>query len=148
MIVRSPSVLAAEVVGEILMLSIESGHYFTLEDISGEIWKRIDPPCSFAELLDRLAADYDAERGTIAADVRALLGRMAAQDTVRLRRCSGGSSPYRTASRRWPWSSMPASCDGRRSGPLPLRCSDRDTSSNLRLRMLAKRSQFNFLLHQ
>jgi Coenzyme PQQ synthesis protein D (PqqD) len=108
-IVRSPSVLTAEVVGEIIMLSIERGHYFTLDDISGEIWKRIDPPCSFAELLDRLAADYDAERGTIrvrAADVRALLRRMAAQDTVRLIRCSGGSSPYRTASRRWPWSSM------------------------------------------
>jgi hypothetical protein len=83
-IVRSPAVLTAEVDGEIVMLSIERGHYFGLDDIGSDIWKRIDPPCSFAELIDRLTADYDADRSIIAADVRALLGRMAAQDAVRL----------------------------------------------------------------
>jgi len=81
---RSPSVLAAEVDGEIVMMSIEQGRYFGLDDIGSDIWKRIDPPCLFAELIDRLAADYDADRAVIAADVRALLSRMAAQDVVRL----------------------------------------------------------------
>jgi hypothetical protein len=84
MISRSPAVLAAEVDGEIVMMSIEQGRYFGLDDIGSDIWKRIDPPYSFAELIDRLAADYDADRATIAADVRALLSRMAAQDVVRL----------------------------------------------------------------
>jgi hypothetical protein len=77
-------VLSAEVDGEIVMMSIEQGRYFGLDDIGSDIWKRIDPPCSFAELIDRLATDYDADRATIAADVRALLSRMAAQDVVRL----------------------------------------------------------------
>ena len=81
---RSPAVLTAEVDGEIVMMSIEQGRYFGLDDIGSDIWKRIDPPCSFAELIDRLATDYDADRATIAADVRALLSRMAAQDVVRL----------------------------------------------------------------
>ena len=81
---RSPSVLVAEVDGEIVMMSIEQGRYFGMDDIGSDIWKRIDPPCSFAELIDRLAADYDADRATIAADVRALLLRMAAHDVVRL----------------------------------------------------------------
>ena len=81
---RSPSVLVAEVDGEIVMMSIEQGRYFGLDDIGSDIWKRIDPPCSFAELIDGLAGDYDADRATIATDVRALLGRMAAQDVVRL----------------------------------------------------------------
>ncbi|MEA2993177.1 MAG: hypothetical protein QOD40_2097 [Alphaproteobacteria bacterium] len=83
-IIRSPSVLTAEVDGEIVMLSIERGQYFGLDDIGSDIWKRIDPPCSFLDLVDRLAADYEADRATIAADVRVLLGRMAAQDAVRL----------------------------------------------------------------
>jgi hypothetical protein len=81
---RSPSVLASEVDGEIVMMSIEQGRYFGLDDIGSDIWKRIDPPCSFGELIDRLAADYDADRATIAADVGALLLSMAAQDVVRL----------------------------------------------------------------
>src|SRR5580700_8940161 len=81
---RSPSVVTAEVDGEIVMMSIEQGRYFGLDDIGSDIWKRIEQPCSFATLIDRLAADYDADRATIAADVHALLGRMAAQDVVKL----------------------------------------------------------------
>lgn len=81
---RSPSVLTAEVEGEIVMMSIEQGRYFGLDDIGSDIWNRIEPPCSFAALVDRLAADYEADRATIAADVQTLLGRMAAQDVVRL----------------------------------------------------------------
>lgn len=81
---RSPSVLAAEVDGEIVMMSIEQGRYFGLDDIGSDIWKRIEEPCSFATLVDGLAADYAADRNTIAADVTALLTRMAEQDVVRL----------------------------------------------------------------
>jgi hypothetical protein len=81
---RSPAVLAAEADGEIVMMSIEHGRYFGLDDIGSDIWKRIEQPCSFAALVDALAADYEAERGNIAADVTALLGQMAEQDAVRL----------------------------------------------------------------
>jgi hypothetical protein len=81
---RSPSVLTAEVDGEVVMMSIEQGQYFGLDDIGSDIWKRLDSPCAFADLIDRLAADYDADRASIAADVRALLESMAARDVVRL----------------------------------------------------------------
>jgi hypothetical protein len=81
---RSPSVLTAEVDGEVVMMSIEQGRYFGLDDIGSDIWKRLDTPCSFAELIDRLASDYDADQATIAADVCDLLSRMAEQDVVRL----------------------------------------------------------------
>lgn len=81
---RSPSVLAAEVDSEIVMMSIEHGRYFGLDDIGSDIWKRIEQPCSFATLIEALTADYDADRDTIAKDVTALLTQMAEQDVVRL----------------------------------------------------------------
>jgi len=81
---RSPSVITTEVNGEVVMMSIEQGQYFGLDDIGSDIWKRLDPPCAFADLIDRLAADYDADRASIAADVRALLETMAERDVVRL----------------------------------------------------------------
>jgi coenzyme PQQ synthesis protein D (PqqD) len=81
---RSPAVLAAEVDNEIVMMSIEQGRYFGLDDIGSDIWKRIEQPCSFAALVDALAADYEADRDTIVKDVTALLTQMAAQDVVRL----------------------------------------------------------------
>jgi coenzyme PQQ synthesis protein D (PqqD) len=81
---RSPSVVTADVDGEIMMLSIVHGRYWNLDDVGSEIWRRIEPPCAFDGLVDALAAEYDAERATIAADVQALLQRMLAQDVVRL----------------------------------------------------------------
>ncbi len=81
---RSPSVLTAEVDGEIVMMSIEQGHYFGLDRIGSDIWKRIDPPCSFAALIDGLATDYEADRATIITDVKTLLDHMVERDIVRL----------------------------------------------------------------
>jgi hypothetical protein len=81
---HSPSVLTAEVGGEVVMMSIEQGHYFGLDDIGSDIWRRLDQPRSFSDLIDGLVADYNADRAIIAADVRVLLGRMAEQDVVRL----------------------------------------------------------------
>lgn len=82
---RNPSVLGAEVDGEIVMMSIERGRYFGLDHIGSDIWKRIEPPCSFATLIDGLAADYEADRTTIVSDVKSLLRHMAKHDIVRLR---------------------------------------------------------------
>src|SRR5258708_40363768 len=84
LISRSPAVLAAEVDGEIVMMSIEKGCYFGLDDIASDIWKRIEPACSFAALVDSLVADYDSDRETIARGVPALLEGMAAQGAARL----------------------------------------------------------------
>jgi hypothetical protein len=81
---RSPSVLTAEVDGEIVMMSIERGHYFGLDYIGSDIWKRIQPPCSFAALIDGLVGDYEADRATIITDVKNLLGHMVERDIVRL----------------------------------------------------------------
>jgi hypothetical protein len=82
---RSPSVRTAEMDGEIVMMSIEQGHYFGLDHIGSDIWKRIEAPCSFATLIDVLVADYEADRATIVSDVQSLLGHMAKHDIVRLR---------------------------------------------------------------
>jgi Coenzyme PQQ synthesis protein D (PqqD) len=81
---RNPSVLTAEVDGEVVMMSIEQGRYLGLDEIGSDIWNRIEPPCSFATLIEGLAADYEADRATIIADVEDLLVRMVEQDVVRL----------------------------------------------------------------
>ena len=81
---RSPSILTAEVDGEIVMMSVERACYFGLDDIGSDIWKRIEPPCSFATLVEGLVADYEADRATIMFDVQNLLGHMVEHGIVRL----------------------------------------------------------------
>jgi hypothetical protein len=70
--------------GDILMMRIERDGYFKLNDVGGDIWRRIEQPCSFVQLIDQLAVEYQASKATIAEDVRVWLGRMAAADIVRL----------------------------------------------------------------
>jgi len=79
---KSPSVLTADIDNEVLIMRIEHGDYFSLSGAGSDIWRRLESPCSFAGLVDQLAADYDATTTTIAADVHALLSQMAVHDIV------------------------------------------------------------------
>lgn len=82
LISRSASVLAAPVGKETVMMDIASGRYLGIDDIGSEIWRRLETPRSFGDLIDGLVADYDADRTVIADDVRKLLAEMAAHDAV------------------------------------------------------------------
>jgi hypothetical protein len=68
----------------IVLMSVEQGRYFSLDAIGRDIWQRIAEPCTLAELVDHLAAAYDAPRETIAHDVSAWLIRMAGIGIVEL----------------------------------------------------------------
>ncbi len=81
-IARSASIITAEVQGEVVMMSVEKGRYFGLDDIGSDIWRRLETPRTFGALIDALAADYRAERDVIAEDVRKLLAEMAARGVV------------------------------------------------------------------
>ena len=81
---RNQSLLVAQVGDEIVMMDVESGHYYGLDDIGSDIWRRLESPSSFADLIVGLSADYDAEPAIIAEDVRLLITKMAAQGVVTL----------------------------------------------------------------
>jgi len=79
---RSRSVLASELHGETVMMNIANGGYFGLDDVGSEVWRRIEPPCTFATLVEQLAADYGESTAVVASDVRLLLARMSEKDAV------------------------------------------------------------------
>jgi hypothetical protein len=84
LVCRGTSILTGGVSGETVMMSVKSGRYYGLDDIGSAIWQRLEAPRRFGDLVDQLAADYDADRATIVGDVRALLAEMATHDLVKL----------------------------------------------------------------
>jgi hypothetical protein len=84
LISRSAGLLVAPVHDETVMMDIERGFYYGLDDIGGDIWNRLESPRKFGELVDLLVADYDADREAISEDVRKLLSLMAEHEVVRL----------------------------------------------------------------
>jgi hypothetical protein len=84
MISRSPSVTTAEMNGETVMMNIEQGRYFGLDRVGTDIWNHLDPPCTFAALIDHLLTVYEVDRTTLTGDARELLARMAQIGVVKL----------------------------------------------------------------
>ncbi|MEI9992436.1 MAG: PqqD family protein [Rhizomicrobium sp.] len=81
---RNPGLMTAAVHDETMMMDIEGGKYYGLDDIGSAIWQRLEAPQTFAALIDGLAAEYDAERNVIAADVARLLALMAEHKVINL----------------------------------------------------------------
>ncbi|HEY5279872.1 MAG TPA: PqqD family protein, partial [Pseudolabrys sp.] len=84
LITRTTSVLTAEIRNEIVMMDVDSGRYLGLDDIGGDIWRRLEAPRTFAQLLDGLVSDYEAERTVIEGDLKDLLADMARHKLVTL----------------------------------------------------------------
>ena len=74
--------IAASVDREIVILSVERGSYYGLDEIGSEIWQKLESPVRVDSLCDALVAKYEADRSTIERDVLALLEKLAAEGLV------------------------------------------------------------------
>lgn len=72
--------LAADVGGEFVLMSVEQGKYFGLDEIGSEVWRRIEQPVGVAQLCAALASEYDGEAAVIERDVIALLQQLGEHD--------------------------------------------------------------------
>ncbi|MEE4173070.1 MAG: PqqD family peptide modification chaperone [Xanthomonadales bacterium] len=73
----SKDVLFQVVDGEYVLLEVESGKYFGLNEVGSRIWSLLESGTSLEDTIDQLQAEYAVERDTLEADVNALLARLA-----------------------------------------------------------------------
>ena len=81
-IMRSSSVLTAEVDGQAVMMDAVRGAYYGLDVIGSDIWQRLAEPILVDDLLAGLIRDYDADPAVIISDVQDLLSSMAERGMV------------------------------------------------------------------
>lgn len=73
---RSEGLVATEVDGEMVVMSIERGNYYGLNDVGSRIWHLIETPLTFGVLCDALAEEYAVDAPTCKRDVANLLEKM------------------------------------------------------------------------
>jgi len=78
-------VLSADVDGEFVLMSVERGQYYGLDDVGSAIWRRLEKPVSVADLCASLGTEFDGDAQTIADDVLALLNELESQDLIATR---------------------------------------------------------------
>lgn len=73
---RNADILTASVDGELVMMSIQAGNYYSIGGIGTLVWELLDRPRTLDELVDAVVADYDVERARCAADVAAFVDEL------------------------------------------------------------------------
>lgn len=66
---QNPDQVAAEMDGALVMLNIETGHYYSLNEAANFIWNLLAKPASLAEVRDAMMAEFDVSRSTCEADL-------------------------------------------------------------------------------
>lgn len=79
----SPDVVFRALDGEAVILDLTSGIYFGLNQVGTRIWQLVDEGLAVEAIVDRLAAEYDAPRATIQADVARLLDALRSRRLIR-----------------------------------------------------------------
>jgi len=81
--VNSPNVIFETIEGEVILIDLKSGTYYSLRDSGAVIWQAIVQGASDDEIVDVLAASYDAEADSLRAGVRDFLEELEREGLVR-----------------------------------------------------------------
>jgi hypothetical protein len=74
----APGVVFQEVEGEMVLLELETGRYFTLDDVGARCWALIAELGEVDAVVASMLAEFDVDEATLRADVRTLVGRLRA----------------------------------------------------------------------
>ena len=76
-VVAAKGQVAADVGGEVVILSLASGEYFSLNEVGSRIWELIAQPRRVADVRDQLLEEYsEVDRERCTADLLAVLSEM------------------------------------------------------------------------
>lgn len=82
-LVRSESMLYSEVDGEVTMMSVETGRYYSLTSVGARIWTLLEQAMPASRICDQLLTEYRVERRKCEDEVLAVLRKMAGEGVVR-----------------------------------------------------------------
>lgn len=77
-VTRNPRLVAADMDGDIVMMSIDSGEYFGLGGVGRRVWELLASPISVAQLTQVICTEYDIDASTCEADLSRFLGELLA----------------------------------------------------------------------
>jgi len=79
---RRRNILAQRVSDKLVLLNLESGEYYALDEVGGKVWDLCDGVRTVSESAAVIAAEYDALPETIETDVLELVGELLREKMV------------------------------------------------------------------
>jgi hypothetical protein len=75
----APTVVTREVGGEMMLVDLESGTYFGLNDVGGRLWQLLDDGESLGRACEQLLEEFDVDSGQLHSDVGTLIDELLAR---------------------------------------------------------------------
>jgi coenzyme PQQ biosynthesis protein PqqD len=73
---REDGVLVQEAQGQTVLLRLEDGGYYALDEVGALIWELCDGQRSLRDVVAALCTEFDAPEATVAADVLEFVGEL------------------------------------------------------------------------
>ena len=78
----SPDQVGASLGENVMLLSILTGRYYQLDEISSDIWQRLEHPIRVADLCSELKTAYSGDAQEVEQDIIELLGKLEEEQLI------------------------------------------------------------------
>lgn len=75
---------STQIKGESVVLDLEEGVYYGLNDVGARVWELVQEPARVSELVDAIAEEYDVPREQCIGDVKELLHDLEGYGLIRV----------------------------------------------------------------
>lgn len=82
-IMRDPDIIATDMDGETVMMSIEQGQYYGLSGIGPFLWGLLVDPRSIEQLCAQVLRKFDVDEATCQADIMSFVGDLLDKGVLR-----------------------------------------------------------------
>lgn len=80
--VNAPDVLHETIEGEVVLVNMKSGAYYSIDKVGATIWELLASGCSSVQIAEALAQRFEGDRDEIASSVGRLLKRFEEEELV------------------------------------------------------------------
>jgi hypothetical protein len=70
--------------GKAVLMSVDNGKYYNMDEIGTRIWTLIETPTAVSAVCDQLVEEFEVDRATCQGDVLVLLNKLLENNLIRL----------------------------------------------------------------
>jgi hypothetical protein len=82
-LIAAESIVSAELDNEVVLLNVQTGIYFGLDEVGGRIWALLETGASEDEIFHKLVDEYEVEPNELRADLMEFLDVLTSRGLVR-----------------------------------------------------------------
>ena len=80
--IRNPDLIASDMDGDTVMMSIERGEYYGISGVGSRVWELLEQPVTLADIIAIICAEFDIDQTTCQTDMEQFLSELQSLEIV------------------------------------------------------------------